>query len=667
MVINNLRITKVTVIVFCLTLLSGIGLVSAQDSMIRYALTDDGVYLYHVDNQPLTHGWNLYAKRDGEEDFSRLNEEIIRGAVYPEEFAGMVGELYQELADAVRGNTISETFIRFRSNRVLANLYTFVDPDIARALGRLFVDTTHGEGDTVSYKIEFVNDLGIPTGRELTETFTLRRFDIAQPQITDVSNTGYGVNVEWSYPVMGPVDDKVIRFEVLYRPEGFTGFVAAHDLIVLREDERSSYRLTFTADEMNQNIEIVVRAVDITGNTGPDSETVEYFIVDNISPTVITGVETFIEENEIIVSWPVSPELDLEGYFVYRSRTIDDGYVRLNEVPLPVLETVFRDGDVQEGAQYFYKVSAIDRNGNESALSSAAMRRVPDRTPPSAPETLSAEFLENGEVELVWTMSDIPSDFSRYIILRKVPGDEAYTQIGGDAFRNTRISDPGPASIGFQEGQFYRYAVMATDSSRNVSDTTFTLIQIPDLTPPDPPAVIYVEGRGVELVNVSWDESPSGDVISYRLYRAEQEGSFEPLIEQQRRVRRFRDETVQPGLQYRYAVSAVDSSGNVGEMKISEPFHVRSYDPPRRVRNVQVLTVDRQILVTWEPVVSDFLTGYRVYRSVIANGVFEPVFEGSIEDTEWSGELTEQRFWYRVKAIDTFGNESRPSEPVRAR
>ncbi len=649
-----------------LLLCYGVIPVTAQDSMVRFALTDEGVYLYHVDNQPLTHGWNLYAKRDGEDNFIRLNEDIIRGAIYPEEFTGMVGELYQELADAVQGNTISETFIRFRSNRVLANLYTFVDPDIARALGRLFVDTTHGEGDTVTYRIEFVNDLGVPTGREHTETFTIRKFDIAQPQITDVSNTGYVVTVEWNYPVMGDEDDKVIRFDVLYRPEGIAGFLNANQLILLREDERRTYSFTFTVQQMNKDMEIAVRARNITGEAGPESDVIEYFVVDNISPSVITGVESFIEDNEIVVTWPVSPELDLEGYFVYRSRTIDDGYVRLNEVPLPVLETVFRDSDVQEGLQYFYKISAIDRSGNESALSSAAMRRLPDRTPPPAPETLSAEFLESGEVELVWTMSEIPSDFSRYIILRKVPGDEAYTQIGGDSFRNTRISDIGPASIGFQEGQFYRYAVMAADSSRNVSDTTFALIQIPDLTPPNPPAVIYVEGRGVELVNVSWDESPSGDVISYRLYRAEQDGSFEPLVEQQRLVRRFRDETVQPGLQYRYAVSAVDSSGNVGEMKISEPYHVRSYDPPRRVRNVQVRTDDQQVHIRWEPVVSGHLAGYRVYRSSIASGVYEPVFEEIITETEWSGAITDQRYWFRVKAIDTFGNESRPSEPVRS-
>ncbi|TVR34622.1 MAG: hypothetical protein EA390_02750 [Balneolaceae bacterium] len=666
MVFRILKHTGIYGIAICLALICGFKSASAQDSLIRYAITEEGVFIYHVDNPPIGHGWNLYARADGEDEFTRMNDEIISGAIYPEQFAGMVGELYQELADVVQGNTISETFIRFRSNRVLANLYTFVDPDIARALGRLFVDTTHREGDRVTYRIVFVNDLGIPTGREQTATFTLRSHDIARAEITEISNNGYNVELEWSFPVMGGVDDKVIRFDILYRPEGITGFQNANDLIILREDERHSYRFTFTTQEMNQNIEVAVRAIDITGRDGPESDLVNYFVEDNISPSVITGVESFLEDDSIVITWPVSPELDLEGYIVYRSRMIDEGYERLNEEPLPVLETVYRDRDVIEGNQYFYKISAIDRSGNESALSSAAMRRVPDRTPPPAPETLSAEFMESGEVELSWTMPEIPADFSRYIILRKVPGDEAYTQIGGDSFTETRITDSGPATIGFQEGQFYRYAIVAADSSRNVSDTTFTMIQIPDLTPPDPPGVIYVEGRGVELVNVSWDESSSGDVVLYRLYRAEHEGEFAPLTELQRRIRNFRDETVEPGLRYRYAVSAVDSSGNVGEMKVSEPYLVRSYDPPRRVRNVQVRTDNQQLHIRWEPVVSDFLTGYRVYRSAIANGVYEPVFESVITETEWMGELTDQRYWYRIKAIDTFGNESRPSEPVRA-
>ena len=60
------------------------------------------------------------------------------------------------------------------------------------------------------------------------------------------------------------------------------------------------------------------------------------------------------------------------------------------------------------------------------------------------------------------------------------------------------------------------------------------------------------------------------------------------------------------------------------------------------------------------------LAGYRVYRSDIPTGVFEPVHADLVTDTRWIDRGGTIGAWYRIRAVDTSGNESRASAPAGA-
>jgi fibronectin type 3 domain-containing protein len=81
------------------------------------------------------------------------------------------------------------------------------------------------------------------------------------------------------------------------------------------------------------------------------------------------------------LSWGISPETDLAGYHVYRSEQEITGASgrgeRLNRELL--LSPTFRDMSVLPGRHYTYRVTAVDRAGNESPLSTAASEEVPPR------------------------------------------------------------------------------------------------------------------------------------------------------------------------------------------------------------------------------------------------------------------------------------------------
>jgi hypothetical protein len=75
------------------------------------------------------------------------------------------------------------------------------------------------------------------------------------------------------------------------------------------------------------------------------------------------------------LSWAISSEGDLAGYNVYRSDREDTPGERINREVLP--SPTFRDTSVVPGRRYFYRVSAADRAGNESPLSSTVQIEVP--------------------------------------------------------------------------------------------------------------------------------------------------------------------------------------------------------------------------------------------------------------------------------------------------
>jgi hypothetical protein len=77
----------------------------------------------------------------------------------------------------------------------------------------------------------------------------------------------------------------------------------------------------------------------------------------------------------IELSWGISTEADWTGYYVYRSEQTDTPGERVARELL--LTPTFRDMSVVPGRRYTYRVTAVDRAGNESPLSAAISAEVP--------------------------------------------------------------------------------------------------------------------------------------------------------------------------------------------------------------------------------------------------------------------------------------------------
>src|SRR5579859_5845199 len=141
-------------------------------------------------------------------------------------------------------------------------------------------------------------------------------------------------------------------------------------LTMLAPASETSHRDTLF--EFGKTYVYVVRALALAGDGPVES--------DDSAPAVVTPLDTFPPAAPVNVvaalttppggapvvelSWSVNLETDVAGYRVYRSDRQDARGQLLTQDLLPA--PAYRDMSVQQGHQYWYSVTAVDRAGNES-------------------------------------------------------------------------------------------------------------------------------------------------------------------------------------------------------------------------------------------------------------------------------------------------------------
>src|SRR5439155_11273892 len=94
------------------------------------------------------------------------------------------------------------------------------------------------------------------------------------------------------------------------------------------------------------------------------------WLLDTSPPAAPAGVTALHHGNSIHVQWSANSEPDLAGYRVYRAAAAGGPYL-VRSVGL-LTDTQFDDADVGGGAKRaWYRVTAVDAGGNESAPSAA--------------------------------------------------------------------------------------------------------------------------------------------------------------------------------------------------------------------------------------------------------------------------------------------------------
>ena len=89
-------------------------------------------------------------------------------------------------------------------------------------------------------------------------------------------------------------------------------------------------------------------------------------VIDTVAPNPPVGFQFQDQGTTVKIVWAQNAEADLEGYMLYKSSSETGPFGQVNSEPL--LCPWYYD-EVLPAAMTYYRVTAVDENGNESAYS----------------------------------------------------------------------------------------------------------------------------------------------------------------------------------------------------------------------------------------------------------------------------------------------------------
>jgi hypothetical protein len=228
-----------------------------------------------------------------------------------------------------------------------------------------------------------------------SNTVTLRVFPVPeriaslQPAVTETA-----IELTWSAPtrtsggdpLAAPLEYRVYRGEL----DPSSADAASKDLSQAKwkspltlADRSATNSFRDTSFDFGKTYLYTIRSVILVEDKPVESSDSTPAIVtprDTFPPAVPQGLVVAVISSspsgspEVDLSWSINVETDLAGYRVYRSERHDaQGQALTNDL---LLSPAYRDTSVQSGHRYWYRVTAIDRSGNESAPSAPVAAEV---------------------------------------------------------------------------------------------------------------------------------------------------------------------------------------------------------------------------------------------------------------------------------------------------
>ncbi|MCS7033590.1 MAG: fibronectin type III domain-containing protein, partial [Phycisphaerae bacterium] len=383
------------------------------------------------------------------------------------------------------------------------------------------------------------------------------------------------------------------------------------------------------------------------------------YIISNIRPvsppTAPTGLTASSSGAGISLSWSASTEGNTLGYNVYRSSSSGGAYTLLNATP--ITQNSFVDAFAPVGQVSFYRVTAVNVHGTESAPATVSATRTADTVPPATPRNLTASGTPSG-ISLNWDDNTEP-DLAGYNIYRATSSGGPFTRLNTSGLRGLSDFIDTTAPVGATS--FYR--VSAVDGSGNESSfATVSAFRPVSGNTPASATNVSATPLGVNSVRIDWTDN-SGNELGFRIERRLQSSQSWTTVGQANiNATSFTDETVSGGTAYAYRVIAFNSFGDApasNEATVATP----SNGPAAPVNLVATAQGKSVIQLAWTDN-SDNESGFRVERKTGASGTWTTIATVGANTTTYSagGLLEGTTYFFRVIAFNNQGESLASNE-----
>lgn len=228
-------------------------------------------------------------------------------------------------------------------------------------------------GQVAVYGLKAVNDKRQDAG--FSNLAATRVYPVPTPiRAVEARTTERGIELSWKAPVgttSGTPVEAVAGYEIYRSTTGEPKSFVLHGTSASTHYEDTQF-------QYGQRYFYRVRTlVQFGADTvaSEDSAVADVIPRDVFPPPVPQNLIAVAGEGRVDLTWDASTADDLAGYFVYRSTQSGTGYARVNS-KATAGQTLADTGPLQAGTMYFYVVTAVDREGNESRFS-AEVSAVP--------------------------------------------------------------------------------------------------------------------------------------------------------------------------------------------------------------------------------------------------------------------------------------------------
>ena len=618
----------------------------------------DALVIFLTQSPSANEVYNVYRKSDS--GYVLLTKEApIRAVLSGDEARAILGNDWGVISKAVDSESETAVVRAIRSNTFRGSMLTLMSNSAAKIAGRWFEDSNITIGNSYTYKIIFETMSGSVTDSLIKTVKALELIPNA-PTSLELTAGNKQIHLEWKYPKWkADFSDLGFRYNV-YRKEGLGEFKKINKNILIRDDSSTpDYDDIWLSDGTKYSYKVTI--LDLVGNESAASNIVEVVLKDKTPPAIVNGVMAEAFKDGMRLSWNMNRELDTKGYNIYRAESLSGPFKKINKNLVMADKPFYNDTTIATKTQYFFSISAVDTAGNEGDLSNGKSTYLKDNFPPDAPTNLTYKIVNN-KVELSWKNAKA-KDITGYNVYKSERPTGMKSRITLTPFKGNKYVDGGEADKGFGYGAKFYYSVTAQDSSRNESDSLNIIVYVPDNTAPFPPKNFVVKTEGSH-VSVNCGMSPSLDAETYILSRALVGKKEAKLKEFKKAPFYYSDTTIVKGESYVYLVSVIDTAGNVSKTSVQDTVMFEDFSPPPAPRNVKARLVKGKVELKWVKSVDFDMVGYNIYRSNHISGTFKKINSKVITVTKFTDNGGSKKYYYRIKSIDTSGNESKYDETV---
>jgi fibronectin type 3 domain-containing protein len=371
-----------------------------------------------------------------------------------------------------------------------------------------------------------------------------------------------------------------------------------------------------------------------------------------------TGLTAAGSNSGVALTW--NAQGAAAGYNVYRSTSPVNGFALLNTSGLATSAS-YNDSTAIGGVVYYYRVTAVDGQGSESAYALANAPGGPGApaVPPAAPTGLSAAPAVGG-IALSWTAQAGVSGFNVYV---SKSANGTYTLLNTSG--PLSASATGYTDTTASAGATTYYAVTAVDASDDESDAAAASAAMP--AAPAAPTGLTAKGSSAGI-SLTW--KAVSNAAGYNVYRSgSANGSFTLLNSGLVAGTSFADANAPVGVTSYYRVTAVSNLGTASAFATASAAVPTPIPAPVAPTGFTATGITGGgVSLNWNANTESDLAGYKVYRSTSAGGTFTLLNTGGLLTATSYADSTASagaNWYYQVVAVDTQGRTS-PAAPANA-